>query len=63
MAGAQGCLGLSSSCKQASSQQTEQEKRPQSEGQATAAQVAEAAQVVIWSAMAAQGEKVLECGF
>lgn len=58
MAGAQGCLGLlSSSCKQASSRQTEQVKRPQSGGWAAAAQV------VIWSAMAAQGEKVLECGF
>lgn len=33
MAGAQGCLGLSSSCKQANSQQTEQVKRLQTGGQ------------------------------
>lgn len=51
MAGAQGRLGLSSSCKQASSQQTEQVKRLHSGGRATAAQV------VIWSAMAAQGNR------
>lgn len=57
MAGAQGCLGLSLSCKQASSQQTEPVKRLQSEGQARAAQV------VVWSAMAAQRKKGLDCGF
>lgn len=57
MEGAQGRLGLSSSCKQASSQQTEQVKRLRSGGRAMAAQV------VIWSAMAAQGKKVLDCGF
>lgn len=57
MAGAQGCLGLSSSCKQANSQQTEQVKRLQTGGQARAAQV------VFWSAVTAQRKKGLDCGF